>query len=49
MAFKKFSEVAQQTSLDIAFGPLSEMLGNHCVRDICWVLYYRYTGMIKWV
>ena len=29
MAFKKFSEVAPQTSLDIAFGPLSEMLGNH--------------------
>jgi len=27
--FKKFSEVAPQTSLDIAFGPLSEMLGNH--------------------
>jgi len=30
MAFKKFSEVAPLTSLDIAFGPLSEMLGNHC-------------------
>ena len=30
MAFKNFSEVAQQTSLDIALGPLSEMLGNHC-------------------
>jgi len=27
--FKKISEVAPQTSLDIAFGPLSEMLGNH--------------------
>ena len=26
---KKFSEVASQTSLDIAFGTLSEMLGNH--------------------
>jgi len=30
MAFKKIFEVAPQTSLDIAFGPLSEMLGNHC-------------------
>jgi len=27
--FKKISEVAPQTSLDIAVGPLSEMLGNH--------------------
>jgi len=27
--FKKISEVAQQTSLDIAFSPLSEMLGNN--------------------
>ena len=27
--FKKVSEVAPQTSLYIAFGPLSEMLGNH--------------------
>ena len=24
--------MAPQTSLDIAFGPLSEMLGNHCSR-----------------
>jgi len=27
--FKEFSEVAPQTFLDVAFGPLSEMLGNH--------------------
>jgi len=26
---KKISEVAPQTSLDIAVGPLSEMLGNN--------------------
>jgi len=31
---KKFSEVAPQTSPDIVFGPLSEMLGNHCRRGI---------------
>ena len=29
MALKTFSEVAPQTSVDIAFGPLSETLGNH--------------------
>jgi len=27
--FKKISEVAPQISIDIVFGPLSEMLGNH--------------------
>jgi len=32
--FKKFSEVAPQTSLDIAFVWLSEMLGNHCTSII---------------
>jgi len=35
MAFQKISEVAPQTSLDIVFGPLSEMLGNHCAK-LCW-------------
>ena len=30
--FKKISEVVPQTSLDIAFGLLSEMLGNHCLK-----------------
>ena len=29
---KNYSDVAPQTSLDIAFGPLSEMLENHCYR-----------------
>jgi len=29
MALKIFSEVAPQTSVDIAFGPLSETFGNH--------------------
>jgi len=32
MVFKKIFKVAPQTSLDIAFGPLSEMLGNHWCR-----------------
>jgi len=34
MALKKISEVAPQTSPDIAFGPLSEMLRNHCPKVI---------------
>jgi len=32
---KKISEVAPQTSLDIAFGPLSEMLANHWPTITC--------------
>ena len=32
--FKKISEVSPQTSPDIAFGPLSEMLRNHCPKVI---------------